>query len=128
MNFGESIWYAKRTNSNAEENASYGVPVEIITAPNFFTCMSAESGGYLQYLKYGETLFETWNVNANARVFGHSFSEGDLFWVDGHKPNQEIEQKYGNGASANAIVDNISFGRFVISIVLRQNQKQVIEE
>lgn len=127
MKFGDNIWFAKRANDYAEENATYSEPIKITTKPNFLTCMPSAMGGYLQYLEHGETLFETWAINANARVFEKTFNEGDLFWVDGCEPNLQIEQKYGNGASANAKVDNISCGRFVISITLKRNQKQVIE-
>lgn len=127
MEFWEEVWYCNRNNETASEEPTYDTPKKIITRPNYFTVMPAEAGGYLQLLKHGETIFETWIVCVNSKIFPNILQEGDLLWVDGEKPNQELEQLYGNGATANAVVSSVSKGRFATTITLKRNQKQVVQ-
>ena len=127
MNFGENIWYAKRINDYDAEQAEFGKPIQITTRPNYLTVMPAETGGYLQILKHGDTIFETWIVCINERILPNLLGIGDLLWVDGAKPNKDIETLYGNGASANAVVDSMSKGRLTTTVTLKRNQKQVLK-
>jgi hypothetical protein len=127
MDFWEEVWYCNRDNETASEEPTYNEPKKIITRPNYFSVMPAEAGGYLQLLKHGETIFETWIVCVNSKIFPNILQEGDLLWVDGEKPNQELEQLYGNGATANAVVSSVSKGRFATTITLKRNQRQVVK-
>lgn len=83
------------------------------------------AGGYLQVMKYGEDVDNTWSVVANMRAFSGKIKEGDLFWVDGEMPNEEIETKYGNGASANAVVKSVRLGNHSIEISLTRNKNML---
>lgn len=83
------------------------------------------ASGYLQVMKYGEDVDNTWSVVANMRVFGGEIKEGDLLWVDGDIPNAELEEKYGNGASANAVVVSVNQGNHALNITLKRNKNQL---
>jgi hypothetical protein len=76
-------------------------------------------------MKYGEDVDNTWIMVASMRAFGNEIKEGDLFWVDGKKPNEEIEEKYGNGASANAVVKSVRLGNHSIEITLTRNKNEI---
>ena len=87
--------------------------------------MPATSRGFTELVKYGEDVNKTWTVIANANAFDGVFQEGDVFWVDGHEPDEDIETEYGNGSSANAVVDNVAYVNSSISITLKKNKNQV---
>lgn len=127
MKFGKKVWHAKRISDYNAEIADYSKPYEIITRPNYFTVMQATTRGYLEIMKYGETAQNTWTVIANGNVFDDEFKAGDVMWVDGAYPIEEIEEKYGYGASANAIVKNVAECNLTISITLERNQNQVLK-
>ena len=123
MIVGDSVWHASRIVIPNATRATFETPTEIKTRFNYLTVMA--SGGYLQVMKYGEDVDNTWSVVANMRAFGGKIKEGDLFWVDGKKPNDEIEQKYGNGASANAVVKSVRLGNHSIEITLTRNKDEI---
>lgn len=125
MRVGKSVWHAKRIHSLNAEIAEYEKPKEIVTRFNYLTVMPSSSRGYLEILKHGEVLYDTWTCTANAKYFDGEFREGDLMWVDGAKPIVEIEEQYGNGASANAVIKSALEVNQTISIVLHRNQEQV---
>lgn len=127
MKFGKSIWHAKRTSLDNAEIATYDKPYEIVTRPNYISVMQATTRGYMEVLKYGESLKNTWTVIANSNVFCCCFKRGDVLWVDGEKPNEEIEEKYGYGASANAVVKNVAEVNATLSITLERNQNQIFQ-
>lgn len=126
MRVGNRVWHASRTNDFNAEIPNYNTPKEIVTRFNYLTVMPASSRGLMEVIKSGETLYDTWTVIANSAYFDNVFNVGDLMWVDGHSPNTELEEMYGNGATANAIVKNVSQVNFSISIVLTRNQNQVL--
>lgn len=125
MRFGKSVWHARRINALDEEIAEYSAPTEIITRPNYLSVMPASSRGYLELIKSGETLFDTWTATANGMFFDGVFKAGDLMWVDGEYPLQAIEDEYGNGASATAVVVSALEVNTTIEIRLERNQRQV---
>lgn len=125
MRIGSKVWLSSRIENPNATMPSYEEPIEITTRPNYFTVMSAVSGGYVEVAKHGETIYETWNVVANGLWFSGKIKQGDLMWVDGCKPIDEIEQENGIGSSANAVVDSVSEGNIMITIVLKKNQRQV---
>ena len=124
MEIGKSIWHCSRIENDNEEISEFEKPVEIKTRANYLTCMPMTSRGGLQVLNYGENVSNYWTIIANAKYFGGKIKEGDLMWVDGEKPIESVEELYGNGTSANAVVKSISQVRATISILLIRNQNR----
>ena len=125
MRVGDTVWHASRINKFNAEVAEYAEPQEIKTRFNYFTVMPATSRGFMQVMKYGEDIDNTWTAIANDRAFHDKIKVGDLFWLDGEKPIAELEEEYGNGATATAIVKNVSYVNLSISITLTRNKAQV---
>lgn len=125
MRVGKSVWHAKRINDLNAEIGEYEKPTEIVTKFNYFTVMPASSRGFMEVLKSGETLYDTWTATANSKYFDTKFKAGDLMWVDGESPIESIENEYGNGASATAEIKNVAEVNLTIAIRLERNQNQV---
>jgi hypothetical protein len=125
MRVGESIWHASRINEANTEISEYANPTEIRTRFNYFTVMPATSRGYMEVMKYGEDVDSTWTAIANDRAFHGKINVGDLFWLDGEKPIPELEEEYGIGSTATAIVKSVSYVNISISITLTRNKEQV---
>ena len=123
MRVGESVWHAKRQSIPNATKATYDEPIEYRTRLNYLTVMAAS--GYIQVMKYGEDVDNTWIMVASMRAFGNEIKEGDLLWVDGDSPIAELEEKYGNGASANAVVKSVSKGNLMMEVTLVRNKKQL---
>lgn len=124
MRIGKKVWHAKRINDFNEETAEYEEPVFYVTRTNYLTVMPAISRGFMEVMKYGEDLENTWTVIANGKAFDGVFHEGDVLWVDDESPIENIEEQYGHGASANAIVKNVSEVNLTINITLTRNKEQ----
>lgn len=124
MRIGESIWHSKRIENDNAEIAEYEKPVEIVTRANYITCMPMVARGGMQVLQYGENVTNYWSVVANARYFNGKIKEGDLMWVDGEKPIENVEEKYGYGTSANAVVTSVLTVNNTINITLKTNQNR----
>ena len=124
MEIGKSIWFGSRIEDENAEIAEFEKPIEIKTRANYLTCMPMTARGGLQVLNYGENISNYWTIIANARYFGGKIKEGDLMWVDGEKPIESVEELYGNGTSANALVVSVSQVRATVSIVLKRNQNR----
>lgn len=127
MRFGVSIYHAKRVYQENATIATFDIPNSYVTRANYISVMPATSRGFMEIMKYGEDLENTWTVIANSRAFSGVFKEGDLMWVDGEAPVASVEQEYGNGASANAIIRSVSEVNQTISITLTRNKRQVKE-
>ena len=125
MRVGKSVWHARRINDLNAEIGEYEKPTEIVTRFNYLTVMPAVSRGFMEVIKSGETLYDTWTVTANGRYFDGKFKAGDLMWVDGESPIESIEKKYGNGASANAEIKYVGEVNLTLAIRLERNQNQV---
>lgn len=125
MRVGESIWHSARINEANAEVLEYANPTEIRTQFNYFTVMPATSRGFLQVMQYGEDLDSTWTAIANDRAFHGKIKEGDLFWLDGEKPIPELEEEYGNGSTATAVVKSVAYVNLTIAITLTRNKDQV---
>ena len=97
MRIGQSIWIARRKEISNAEITEYEKPIEYKTAFNYLTIMPASLRGGLEVMKHGETLYDTWTGIASARYFEGKISEGDLVYLDGHKPNEVLEATYGYG-------------------------------
>lgn len=127
MRVGKSVWYAKRINDSNAEIAEYDKPIEIVTRCNYFTVMPVVSRGLMEIIKSGETLYDSWVATANGTIFDGMFKAGDLMWLDGEKPIETLEEKYGYGATATAQIKNVAEVNFSLSIRLERNQKQVLK-
>ena len=127
MRFGKVVWHSKRINDFNAEIAEYEQPTKIVTRPNFFTVMQASTRGFTEVMKYGETAINHWTVIANSSAFYGKIKVGDVMWVEGESPIENIEKMYGNGASANAVVKNVAEVNHTISITLERNQNQVLK-
>lgn len=125
MRVGDSIWHSARINEENAEVAEYGNPTEIRTKFNYISVMPATSRGYMEMMKYGEDLENTWTAIANDRAFHGKINVGDLFWLDGEKPIPELEEEYGIGSTATAIVKSVDYMNIYISITLSRNKDQV---
>ena len=75
--------------------------------------------------KYGEDVDSTWTAIALDRAFHGKIKEGDLFWLDGEKPIPELEEQYGIGSTANAVVKSVAYVNLSIAITLTRNKDQV---
>ena len=125
MKVGKSIWHAKRINDLNAEIGEYEKPIEIVTRFNYLTVMPAVSRGFMEVVKSGETLYDTWTATANSKYFDGKFKAGDLMWVDGESPIESVENEYGNGASATAEIRNVAEVNLTLAIRLERNQNQV---
>lgn len=129
MRVGDSVWFAKRISKENAEIAKYAEPIELKTKFHYLTIQPATAKGYIAILEYGEKLSDTWNGVALAREFNGFFSKGDVMWVDGESPltkeNALLEEKYGYGATANAVIKNAVPVNISISLTLERNQNQV---
>ena len=125
MRVGESVWHSARINEANAEIAEFAEPTEIKTRFNYFTVMPATSRGFMEVMKYGEDVDSTWTAIANDRAFHGKINVGDLFWLDGEKPIPELEEEYGNGSTATAVVKSVAYVNMSISIILTRNKDQV---
>lgn len=125
MRIGKSVWHAKRKPILNAETPEFEKPIEIKTRCNYLTVMPNVAKGFLEIIKSGETLYDSWTVTANGRAFDGVFKAGDLFWVDGESPIAELEEEYGYGCTANAVVKNVAEVNTTINIRLERNQNQV---
>lgn len=129
MRVGDSVWFAKRKSEENAETAEYSEPIEIKTKFHYLTIQPSTAKGYIEILEYGEKLSDTWSGVAIARNFNGFFHKGDVMWVDGESPNTEqnapLEEKYGYGCTANAVIKNVVPVNISISLTLERNQNQV---
>ena len=125
MRVGQSIWHSSRINENNAEIPDFANPTEIKTRFNYFTVMPVTSRGFMEVMKYGEDIENTWTAIANDRAFNGKIKVGDLFWLDGESPIPELEEEYGNGATATAVVKSVSYINLSIAITLTRNKEQV---
>ena len=127
MRIGTSVWHASRINDNNAEIAEFDTPTEIRTRCNYLTVMPATSRGFMEVMRYGEDIDNTWTAIANDRAFHGKIKEGDLFWIDGEKPIPELEAEYGNGATATAVVKSVAYVNYSIAITLTRNKDKAVQ-
>ncbi len=126
MRVGKSVWHASRINDLNAEVGEYEKPTEIITRFNYFTVMPAVSRGFMEVIKSGETLYDTWTATANSKCFDGKFKAGDLMWVDGDTPpkEEEITETFGYKESATATIKNVAEVNLTLAIRLERNQEK----
>lgn len=150
MRIGKSVYLSSRIDIENAETPTYENPIEIVTRPNYFTVMPSNARNDMEVLKSGETIYKTWIATANNKYFekkaefllgftplgegvfadkinfgDYTIKVGDLMWVDGEEPIEDIENEYGVGSSATAEVKSISKGNLITVIRLERNQRQV---
>ena len=125
MKLGGVIWHSSRINEENAEVAEFAIPQAIHTRANYFSVMPATSRGFLEVMQYGDDLDSTWTAIANDRAFHGKINVGDLFWLDGEKPIPELEEEYGNGSTATAVVKSVAYVHYSIAITLTRNKDQV---
>lgn len=125
MKVGEKIYHAKRISDENAEINEYAKPTELTTKFNYLTCVSSVTRGYIEVLQYGERVTDFWTIIAKTSNFKNKFAKGDVMWVDGEKPIENIEEMYGYGASANAVIKSIGYGNLYMTISLEVNQNRV---
>ena len=125
MIVGQSVWHSSRISGNNAEIDTFDKPKEIRTRFNYFTVMPATSRGFMAVMSYGEDIDNTWTAIAKTSEFNGKIKEGDLFWLDGAKPIPELEEKYGHGATANAVVKSVACVNISIAITLTRNKEKV---
>ena len=127
MRVGECVWHSARINEKNAEIAEFERPKEIKTRFNYFTVMPATTRGFMEVMRYGEDIDNTWVAIPNASVFNGKIKEGDLFWIDGEVPNEELEATYGYGATATAVVKSVSYVNLTMHITLTRNKYKVTQ-
>lgn len=129
MRVGDSVWFAKRISGENAETAEYAEPIEIKTKFNYLTVQPFVEKNYIQILPQGETETDKWKGIAMARNFKDFFHKGDVMWIDGESPysekNAPLEEMYGYGATANAVIKSAPPVNITINITLERNQNQV---
>lgn len=150
MKIGQNVWHSSRINEPNSEITRYTEPREIKTRLRYFTVMPATSRNLMEVMPYGEDLQNTWIAIAQGRMFYDarafilgqpSFKDeiasieditdpnvikiGDLFYLDGVKPILQMEQEYGYGSTANAVVKSITQSNHSITVILTRNKNQV---
>lgn len=110
MRNGEKIWYCLRTSDDDAEIDTYEKPVEeTVRMPSIFSPISITvqpKNGFTDRMAYGETISKDQRIVLTPYVLWHGkFKEGDLFYLDGARP-QENEEFFGEGA--NYMVDSVA--------------------
>lgn len=103
MRNGEKIWYCLRTSTDDAEVDTYAPPVEeTVRMPNVFNPISITvqpKNGFTDRLDSGETTSKDQRIMLYPYiVWDGKFKEGDLFYLDGQKP-QKDEEFYGQNAN-----------------------------
>lgn len=104
MKVGQSVWLCKRLGENDEGVIVYGEPKEYKLGLRYLSINAAS--GYLATIQYGEKLNKMWSMVALKSAFEGVFTEGDLMYIEGAKPDTD-SQNYVNGDGANAIITTV---------------------
>ena len=110
MRNGEKIWYCLRTSDDNAEIDTYAEPVmETVRPSTVFDPVSITvqpKNGFTDRLASGETTTKDQRIVLCPYPLWYGiFKEGDLFYLDGAKP-QDDEEFFGRGA--NYYVDSIA--------------------
>ena len=116
MRFGDSTYYCKKKAepSGIEE---FDAPVEIVLRPHVFSLQPANGFSALQEFGNKVNLYQICYCQPY-KVWENTFTEGDVFYVDGVAPDSKVEQT--NGANANYVVDLVAKQNEAIRLVLKR--------
>lgn len=110
MKNGEIIWYCLRTSADNAETDTYAEPIkEVVRMPSVFSPIGITvqpKNGFTDRMAYGETTSKDQRIILTPYEFWHGkFREGDLFYLDGQRPEKD-EEYYGQ--NANYFVDSVA--------------------
>lgn len=113
MKFGDSIYYCKKKKGKV---AKYEAPVEIVLKRDYFSLMTSK--GLMDILTFGKDIDNTYIALAPIRIWGRdTFKEGDKFYVDYAKPNDDETE---NGEKANATIQSVRYQNLFVRLVIRK--------
>ena len=109
MREGEKIWYCIRTSGDNAEVETYAEPIEeTVRMPRVFSPIGISvqpKNGFTDRLKQGETIIKDQRILLTPYQFWDGkFKEGDIFYLDGQRPNANEEYF---GQDANYYVENV---------------------
>lgn len=110
MKFGDTIYYCKKKEGVEE----YEKAIPITLKFNYFSLMPASE--YTDVMIYGEDINKRYRAFANFKIWGLTFKEGDKFYLDYAKPNDEEE----NGKNANAEITAVLYQNLFIRLEIRK--------
>ncbi len=116
MKFGESVYYCKKL---AEPNGleEFSAPVEIVLKPKVFSLQPASGFSGVQEFGNNVNLYQICYCQPY-KAWENTFTEGDVFYVDGVVPDPEAEETYG--AEANYVVDIVAKQNEAIRLALKR--------
>lgn len=122
MRLGSKIWYCHRIYEENAEIETFDKPIEeTLRMPNVFSRVSITimpKNGFTDRLPEGETSQGGQRVILQPyKYWNGKFNVGDLFYLDGAKPNGE-EEYYGQ--DANYMVENVALQNEIIELSLKR--------
>ena len=108
----KEFYHCKRTSSNDSSIIEYKAPVR--KWGNY-----QPLDGYVDTLKYGESVNQRWRLQVPLCGNEKEYSVGDLMYLDGDKPNQNV-RGYEHGDGANARVTAVKIGYKSIQVEMEQ--------
>ena len=113
MKFGDSIFYCQKKKGKV---AKFEAPVEIVLKRDYFSLMTSK--GLMDTLVYGKDVDNTYIALVPIRIWGrNTFKEGDKFYVDYAKPNEDETE---NGEKANATITSVKYQNLFIRLTIRK--------
>ena len=122
MRNGEKIWYCTRNNVPNAEVESFTSPKELILRmPTAFSPVSVTVqplSGFTDIMAYGESASKNQRIVLTPyKKWLGVFNRGDLFYLDGAKPQED--ENYP-GEYANFVVDDVSNQNESIEIIVKK--------
>ena len=122
MRIGSKIWYCHRIAEQNAEVETFEKPIEeTLRMQNVFNRISITimpKNGFTDRLSEGETTQSGQRVILRPSDYWEGkFKVGDLFYLDGAKPNKD-EEYYGQ--DANYMVENVANQNLVIELSLKR--------
>lgn len=122
MRIGSKIWYCHRITERNAEVETFEKPIqETLRMPNVFNRVSITiqpKNGFTDRLSEGETTQSGQRVILRPYDYWYGkFNVGDLFYLDGAKPNED-EEYYGQ--DANYMVENVANQNLAIELSLKR--------
>ena len=122
MRNGEKVYYCSRlSEENAEVDIYDNAKCEVVRLPNVFCPISftvQPKNGFTDRMSYGETTNTDQRIIATPYQYWYGkFKVGDVFYLDGAKPNENEEY---NGQNANYYVELVNNQNEAIELSLKR--------
>ncbi len=114
MRLGQPIYHCKRTSDEEDDLITYSSPIKYTTRFGFINVQPAS--GYTDTVQYGESITKIWNGSANLDIFNGQITEGDVFYLDGDTPDQNLP----NGENATALCTSVRPQNRIIRFTLER--------